>query len=62
MCRFNPEKPCYSFNAQEICLFHCICHPYLIQFFFTIHVLPPFIQFDTFTQQMYLNFHAEIHT
>ena len=56
MCHCNPDKPCHPFNTQEICLFHSIYHPYLIQFFFTIHLSPPFIQFDTFIQKMYKTF------
>ena len=43
MCRCNPYKSCYPFNTQEICLFHSIYNPYLIQFFFTIHLSPHLI-------------------
>ena len=56
MCSCNPDKSCYPYNTQKIYLFHSIYHSYLIQFFFTIHLLPPFIQFDTFTQKMYRTF------
>ena len=30
MSRCNPDKPCYPFNTQEICLFHSIYHLYLM--------------------------------
>ena len=57
MCSCNPDKPCYPFNTQKICLFHSIYHPYLIKFFFTIHSLASIYSIRHIHTKNVSNFH-----